>query len=289
MQSEPYSRSDLWAFYHQDHQDKSHSSLIHIAKLNGGLTIIGTLFQNIIGTSGSVLRILDSDVGVQSVITIALSYFNGNYAYDGFANVLIVKKGSSTFNQLLECPKITIQGSYFTSSSGCPGAYGNVFLLCYLDASPRTLEKLSDYTLGSDAAEFRTILTSMDSSLAIITVKDSLFQNNVLSVSNSLSIVGSMFTYLENNQFVFNGGTMDNLYLGAYMGSYYPIRHPTRVYDASNTIHFGQSTSVLFDYVYKIHTSSNTFAYNWGPFQGSFALASCITIKNTLLMKKCKT
>ena len=275
-----YARSDLWSQVHYDHIAKLTSSLIFMKELNGNLSIVSSTFQNIIGTSGSVLHVENNDLAAR--YNIINSTFDGNYAIIGFPNIFIVK-ATSSFPELFDCPKLNIVNSVFKNAYGCPGNYGNNIYLCYWDSSP----DVSSSSLDTSAAD--PIWANLESYVKkgandnspYVTIRGSTFENNIASISNSLAIIGSPYTVLESNFFEHNGGTTAEILKAMYTGTYLVSRYSDRTFvDGLNYDHFGQSTVVYFDRVIKIDSINNQYIGNWGPWEGSFALGECLTIKN---------
>ena len=276
--SDQRSRSDLWMQYHSDHiKTEQMSSLIFLKEMEGALSVNSSVFQNIIGTSGSAIRIDDS--ADQSWVTIYDSTFEGNFAYDGFANVRITKKSNPYFSSMLECPFLEVVNSSFLSSSGCPGAYGNLLYLCYWDSQPSSGMTLSNYSLNDNDAA--TILNPRDpfAHLAHVKILGSAFTNNRLAISNSLAIIGSYSNILERNTFQDNGATTGSFSHQALEGSYALERYPDLL-SATNSFNFGQSTAVYIDHFFKLSCFKNSYSGNWGSWEGSLSLASSLTMKN---------
>lgn len=280
LTSEPNSRSNLWSHYHVNRgRNDFVSSLIYINQLYGEVTISTTSFTNIIGTTGSVLRI-DDTPSYNTLITVNGSTFDSNFAYDSFANIVVRKASDPNFSSMLGCPSIQLNQSTFTNSYGCPGSYGNVLYLCYWDNSPPSQNSLSDYSLPDDASQFSTSWTSMNESEAIVQVTECNFTKNLLSVSNSLAVIGSYYSTLNGNTFQANGGTTAEIAEYSLTRSYFLSRYPDAMTLISEMIHFGQSTAVYFDHVIRLISENNTYTSNWGPWEGSLALGLSLTIKN---------
>ena len=280
LQSDPWSRSDVWTLYDLEHtKTTSKSSLIFISEIDGALSVTDSSFVNIIGTSGSVLRV-DNITSPDNWFTISNSSFDGNFAYDGFANIRIAKKSNPTFSSIVECPHIQVTASNFTNTQGCLGAYGNVLFLCYLDSIPPTAGGLSDYSLEPNS---NTILKEENPDAPYILIQDSIFQHNHLAISNSLAIIGGYSTILEGNTFGDNGGTSDNIAF-IYLNESYVLNRYSHVIDEVKNMnssgHFGQSTAVYFDRFVRLRSINNIYRANYGPWEGSLALASSLTLKN---------
>jgi len=285
LNTDQRSRSDLWTQYVYSNTTKDFvSSLVYVEAINGAISIYGSTFENIIGTSGSVLRV--DDVEAQNNwFTVYNSTFDGNFAYDSFANIRIAKTTDPTFASMLECPHIEVVDSFFLNTYGCPGAYGNLMFLCSWDSEPPSREtSLSDYTVTSELTELTTAWTDQDETASYIRVKTSTFQHNLLSVSNSLAIVGTVFTILENNTFSDNGGTTAEIAEYSLEDSYFLTRYPSAVSFPLTLTHFGQSSVVYFDRVVRMYSKNNIYSGNWGPWEGSLALANSVTIKNWVKM-----
>ena len=109
--------------------------------------------------------------------------------------------------------------------------------------------------------------------MANVQVVGNTFQNNQLPQSNSIAIVGAAFAYLEDNDFLYNGGTPEDYQIYILQDSYFGERFPDAVSDLNYWDHFGQTTAVLIDYTLKIQTDGNHFLGNWATFEGSYALA----------------
>ena len=279
LTTNPRSRSDLWSQYNGNRGAKDFvSSLIHITQIYGAVSISSTTFTNIIGTSGSVLRV-DDVISSDTWFTFYNSTFDATFAYDSFANIMIAKSSDPHFYSMLECPHVEMAGSKFVNTYGCPGSYGNTFFLCYWDTNP-SQSSLSSYSLSTKASELSAAWTSDDVSRSTIRVTDCEFTNNLLSVSNSLAIIGSSYTILEENTFENNGGTTAEVAKYSLEGSYYLNRYPKGVVFPLEMTHFGQSTVVYFDHVVKITSRNNIYKGNWGPWEGSLALATTLTVKN---------
>ena len=279
------SRGNLWYQYENSLNDNTgKSSLIYITSFDGGLAINGSTFQNIIGTSGSVLRI-DDIVTANNWFTIYDSTFDGNFAYDKAANIIIAKKTNPNFYSMLDCPYIEMNNSVFTNSYGCPGAYGNNLFICYWDSSPPSLKTtLSSYSLNGMGTTLSAAWQSTSTDSAYVRIRNSVFQNNLLSVSNSLAIIGSVNTFLENNVFQDNGGTTAEIAQYSLEDSYFLTRYPSAVtFPLANT-HFGQSSAVYFDRLVRLYSQRNTFDGNWGPWEGSMSLGSALIIKNWIVV-----
>jgi len=274
--SDQRSRSDLWMQYESDHlRTELMSSLILIREMEGVLSVNNSVFQNLIGTSGSVIRIDDvtnSTTG-ENRFKIENSVFEGNFAYDGFANVRITKK-SSSFYSLLDCPYIEVTNSSFLSSAGCPGSYGNVLFLCYWNSQPSNT--LKNYSLNYVSQDM--IFEKNSGRVKII---DSKFMKNRLAISNSLAIIGSDSIVFKGNTFQDNGATTGKLAVQALEGSYALERYSkTLLSEIDGFYNFGQSTAVYVDHFFSFASLKNTFARNWGSWEGSLSLASSLTMKN---------
>jgi len=280
----PRSRTDLWNAYHSDHRQIGNmSSLIYMKSIYGAVSIQDSDFTNIIGTSGSVLRV-DDTINSDNWFTIYNNVFDNNFAFDGFANIRIVKQSDGAFANMLKCPNIEISNSKFTNSYGCPGAYGNVFLLCYWDTQPPTNSlSLSNYNLPDNYTDVGTFLDEATNA-PHISVTNSVFQGNRLSVSNSLAIIGSQQTNLIGNTIQNNGGTSSGLYLNAIQNSYFATRYASKINSMGLQItnHFGQSSSVYFDHAIRLNSKRNTYKNNFGPFEGSTALGAALSIRNQI-------
>jgi len=287
LKTNPRSRSDLWGQIDSEKSNANNyvSSLIYMKALSGGISISTCSFKNIIGTSGSVLRI-DDVISANSWIIIYDAMFDGNFAYDKFANIMITKRSDAQFSLMLASPHIEIASTSFTGARGCPGAYGNVLLLNYWDSSAPLQGSLSSYSLSTQAAALMATWSSTADSSSFIRVLNSYFINNMLSVSNSLAIIGSHFVILDGNVFQGNGGTSAEMAAASLATSYFGQRYPVRLAALTTPplIHFGQSSAVYFDHVMKIFSRNNVYSGNWGPWEGSLALASSMTIKNWLKM-----
>ena len=291
LTSSPRSRSDLWNQYHKDHLNQPYmSSLIYIKSIYGAVSLTSSTFQNIIGTSGSVLRV-DNTVNSNTWITAFNSIFDNNFAYDGFSNILIVQSTYTTFSRILASARIEVVGSQFTNAYGCPGSYGNVMFLSYWDSTPPLSKTaLSSYDTGSTANsdyfgvtvtvnDMTEFLTATGDQYSYIRVRNSVFTGNQMSISNSLAIVGGYFTILQGNTFQNNGGTTGDIITQRLASSSFVTRYPAQT-PTTSTTHFGQSTAVYFDRIIKLKSIGNQFDANWGPWEGSLSLATSLTIKN---------
>ena len=278
------SRSDLWSQYHQNRAKNGAtndfvSSLIYFKATYGAVVIDTCLFNNIIGTSGSVLRV-DDVISTNTWFIISSSVFNATFAYDSFANIMISKSSDPKFSSMLSCPYLQISDSTFSYTYGCPGAYGNILSLCYWDTLPSTKGSLSDYSLSTEGTILAAAWGLTPPDYARTRVTRSNFVNNLMSVSNSLAFIGAYFTLLQENVFTGNGGTTAGIAAQSLLNSYFILRYPTGAATTTSNIHFGQSTAVYLDHVVKFFTTKNTFIGNWGPWEGSMALATTVTIKN---------
>jgi len=274
LKTDPKSRSNLWYYYDKSRAETAYqSSLIHFKSMDGTVFLNNSTFTNIIGTSGSVLRV-DDITSSNTWFTINSSTFDSNFAYDRFPNIMIAKK-TSEFSKMLECPYIEVLNSEFKDTYGCPGAYGNNLFLCYWDSTPpiHTTSLSSSYTN----------LNWQQPHTPFVTMRNSTFQNNLMSVSNSLAIIGTPYTVLENNTFKENGGTTADIAWESLKDSYFLQRYPDAAQAQTNPTHFGQSTCVYIDRVVQFHSQGNLFQGNWGPWEGSLALATAITVTNWII------
>ena len=277
---EKRSRSDLWSQYHENRAKNDYvSSLIYFKAIYGAVAIDTCNFNNIIGTSGSVLRV-DDVISSNTWFIVSSSIFNATFAYDSFANIMIAKVSDPKFSSMLSCPYLQISGSKFLYTYGCPGAYGNILSLCYWDTQPSKKGSLSDYSLSSQGSLLAAAWMSPSLDNARNRVTACIFMNNLMAVSNSLAFIGAYFTVLQYNAFQGNGGTSAGIASYSLMNSYFSQRYPTGVAQTLNNAHFGQSTMVYFDHMIKFYTTANVYSQNWGPWEGSLALSTLITIKN---------
>lgn len=284
LNSDQRSRSDLWKQYHYNYPNTTYdSSLIRLTAISGGVSITGSTFKNIIGTSGSVLRIDDVKTA-NNWFTIYNSVFDNNFAYDWSANIMISKSTGASFSTMLDCPSIEIVNSSFTNTYGCPGTYGNLLFLCYWDTQPGARDStISSYSLGANSAALKSAWTAQNNdSLSKIRVKASSFSNNLLAVSNSIAVIGTSFTLLQGNKFYDNGGTTAEIAQLSLTGSYLLKRHPSAISFPLPLTHFGQSSVIYINHAVRIMSANNTFLRNWGSWEGSMSLASVITVKNWL-------
>ena len=285
-----YSRSDLWSQVDIDHLGRPTSSLIFIKQFSGSLTVESSTFQNIIGSSGSVIHIEDTSDNTQFSIT--GSTFDNNFSYRGFSNLFIVRSSNIRFATMLSCPILSIASSVFTNAYGCPGSHGNNLYLCYWDTSPpRTTTTLfSDDLSGYDCSQqyIRAYTTLSTYGIhSFVSVKDCQFMNNIASVSNSLAIIGSPYTDLEGNLFQHNGGSTAEIILARLSSSYVNTNYPDKLSysEIKSNVHFGQSTVVFLDRVMLFNSANNQYKNNWGSWEGSLALAESLTIKNWIPMQ----
>ena len=271
------SRSDMWLYYNSNHNPNSGSSLISISRIYGAVDISNCKFQNIIGTSGSVLRV-DDVLSSNTWFTIYGNIFDRNFAYDSFANIIIAKVSNQDFTKVLDCPRVEIVNSKFINTYGCPGAYGNTLILCPWFSDPNSPS--IDYTLSAPLKQKLINWNLKSDKTSSVTVKDSLFENNMLAVSNSLAIIGSYFTTMQNNVFQDCGGTTAEIAKASLLESSFLQRYPGAVTFTPPLIHFGQSTAVLVDRTIIFQSIGNTYQRNWAPWEGSQALGTSLTIKN---------
>ena len=245
---------------------------------DGNLLLESSAFENIIGSSGSVLHVGENYYGAQ--YDVVNSTFNENFATRGFPNIFIAMIGSN-FPGISRCPVLNLMDSTFTNAYGCPGSYGNNIYICYWDSS-----STGGNVLGIDAFSYaggfnlETYLQHNDP--PYVTIQGSTFRDNILAVSNSLAVIGSVFTVLNNNTFEHNGGSTAEILIDRLEDSYFATRYPDG-YDPLSFFlspHFGQSTVVFFDRVVKINSINNQYINNWGAWEGSFALGECLTVKN---------
>ena len=196
------SRSDMWLYYNSNYNPNSGSSLISMSQIYGAVDISNCKFQNIIGTSGSVLRV-DDVLSSNTWFTIYGNIFDRNFAYDSFANIIIAKVSSPAFATVLDCPRVEVVNSSFINTYGCPGTYGNTLLLCPWFPDPRSI--VINYALTATLKQKLIAWKLKSDTTSSVTIKDSLFENNILAISNSLAIIGSYFTIMENNILQGNG------------------------------------------------------------------------------------
>ena len=280
--SYPYTRTDLWTEIHNSLRSVETSALIYMNQFDGSLLFESSTFQNIIGTSGSVLHVDDS-VG-NAIYDINNTIFDGNFAYQGFPN-LFVTNYDSGMDGILECPKLNIANSVFRNTYGCPTSYGNNVYLCYWSLNPPYQSTLDNYNLiGRNGISMEPYLKLEDSqAFPYVTVSNSIFENNIIGISNSLTVIGSWYTTLTNNTFRHNGGSSAEILTARWTGSYYATRYPdsfNSYCDTSTFTHFGQSTAVYLDRVIRVNTTSNQYIGNWGSWEGSFLLGECLTLRN---------
>ena len=188
---------------------------------DGSLMVDSSDFSNIIGTSGSVLHAEDSFSAANYFIN--NSTFNANFAYRGFPNLFISKIYQASFSSMLNCPKLDIIDSTFNNTYGCPGSLGNNLYLCYWDQAPPAMgDSLSDYDISNNSIISDTYLNGAPSdNSTYVRVQNSVFENNIASISNSLAIIGSPVTMLDNRIFIFK--THNNQYnenKGAWQDSF---------------------------------------------------------------------
>ena len=168
----------------------------------------------------SVLRIEDV-VSSDSQLLINNATFDSNFAYGSFANIIISKVSDPKFSSMLDCLHVGIRNSTCIKAHGCPGSYGNNLFLCYWDSRP-SVGSLSNYSLDNKLDEMLSFWSSESPNIPRIQVIDSIFECDLLAVSNSLAIIGSPFTLVKGNIFQGNGGTTAErlLFFGALSKGY---------------------------------------------------------------------
>lgn len=304
LESKPGARSDIWSIVSNQQKQLFQiftgiqtSSLFHLYTMKGNLTVLNSTFTKIAGAMGSVFYLPNFN-GIYNIFTVKNSIFDMNFATQSFPNILVISP-SEDYSYKVNCSRIEIDNCQFINSRGCPGVHGNVGYVCYWNPTGKPVASPSDWANGTNT--FRDVIkpmfgTNFPSSpnsstadwinvpLPWAKVTNSKFQNNLLAISNSLAIVGSPVTVLEDNTFQDNGGTTAEIIQYSLNNSYF-LTNRARQAEIYNNNHFGQSTSVYLDRSFQIDIIRNTFKGNWGPWEGSQVLASSLTIKNLVAVR----
>jgi len=279
LTSDPRPRTNIWNQYHSEKGSKNDyiSSLVYIKQINGSISLINNSLKNVIGTSGSVIRV-DEVASADNWFTFYNNSIHATFVYDRFATIMISKSSNPTFSSLSDCPFHEIFNTSFRYATGCPGAYGNVGLFCYWDKQPPTSKSsLSSYSFDSKTQD---LLLSTSNTTYKTRVINSNFYYNSLALRNSIAVIGSHSLKFESNYFQYNGGTTSQIAAIKLTGSYFMRTYSNTALPSNYNSHFGQSTVVYLDRFVRYSSFNNTYKWNYGPWEGSLSLGSVLTFKN---------